>query len=91
MLTRTAGAETLRVILVTSAMGGEGKTSLSTYLAASLARSGQRTLLIDGDFRRPALHRIYDQPATPGFCELMRRECDLQDVSGLRRRRISGS
>ncbi len=80
MLTRTAGAETLRVILVTSAMGGEGKTSLSTYLAASLARSGQRTLLIDGDFRRPTLHRIYDQPAAPGFCELMRRECDLQDV-----------
>ena len=80
MLTRTAGVESMRVILVTSAMGGEGKTSLSTYLAASSARSGQKTLLIDGDFRRPSVHRIYDQPAGPGFCELMRGEYDIQEV-----------
>jgi polysaccharide biosynthesis transport protein len=80
MLTRTAGAESLRVILVTSAIGGEGKTSLSTYLAASLARSGQKTLLVDGDLRRPMVHRVYDQPNSPGFCELIRDECAVEDV-----------
>ena len=63
-----------RVVLVTSAVGGEGKTSLSSHLAISLARSGQRTLLIDGDFRRPMVHRLYDQPLEPGLSELVREE-----------------
>lgn len=74
MLTHTARAESLRVVLVTSAVGGEGKTSLSSHLATSLARSGQKTLLIDGDFRRPMVHRLFDQPPSPGFCELVRGE-----------------
>jgi polysaccharide biosynthesis transport protein len=47
MLTHTARAESHQVVLVTSAVGGEGKTTLSSHLATSLARSGQRTLLVD--------------------------------------------
>jgi polysaccharide biosynthesis transport protein len=80
MLTHAARAESLQVVLVTSAVGGEGKTSLASHLATSLARSGQRTLLIDGDLRRPMVHRIYDQPAGPGFCELLRGEFGSDDV-----------
>ena len=80
MLTHTARVESLRVLLVTSAVGGEGKTSLSSHLATSLARSGQRTLLIDGDLRRPMVHRLYDQPPGPGFCELLRGELGADDV-----------
>ncbi len=76
----TARTESLRVLLVTSAVGGEGKTSLSGHMATSLARSGQRTLLVDCDLRRPMVHQIYDQPPGPGFCELIRGESTVNDV-----------
>jgi succinoglycan biosynthesis transport protein ExoP len=65
-----------RTILVTSALPGEGKTSLAGHLAISLARAGYRTLLIDGDLRRPALHRVLNAAPTPGLCELLRGEAD---------------
>lgn len=66
-----------KTVLVTSAMPGEGKTSLSGHLAISLARAGYRTLLIDGDLRNPANHRVFDVPLGPGLCELLRGEADL--------------
>jgi capsular exopolysaccharide synthesis family protein len=49
----------LSKVLVTSCMQGEGKSVLASNLAVSLARHNQaRTLLIDGDLRRPAVHRL---------------------------------
>ena len=80
MLGHTVCDGSLRTLLVTSAVGGEGKTSLSNHLATSLARSGQKTLLIDGDFRRPMVHSLYDQDRAPGFCELLRGESASDDV-----------
>jgi polysaccharide biosynthesis transport protein len=74
MLAHAARADAIRVVLVTSAVSGEGKTSLSSHLSTSLARFGQRTLLIDADLRRPMVHRLFDQPQGPGFCELLRNE-----------------
>jgi len=49
-----------KVLLVTSSAPREGKTTLSSNLAASFARGGSRTLLIDGDLRRPRVHRATD-------------------------------
>jgi capsular exopolysaccharide synthesis family protein len=69
-----------RVVLVTSALGGEGKTSLSCHLAGSLARAGFRTLLIDGDMRRPAIHRAFGITAREGLSELLRQEVELGPV-----------
>jgi polysaccharide biosynthesis transport protein len=80
MLMHAARTESLRVVLVTSAVGGEGKTSLASHLATSLARSGLRTVLVDGDFRRPMVHLLYDQPSGPGFSELLRGEIGADDV-----------
>ena len=80
MLGHTVCDGSLRTLLVTSAVGGEGKTSLSNHLATSLACSGQKTLLIDGDFRRPMVHSLYDQDRAPGFCELLRGESASDDV-----------
>lgn len=75
-LLHASRSESVRVVMVTSAVKGEGKTSLATHLATSLARAGLRTLLVDGDLRRPSLHRLLGQPAAPGFCELVRGEID---------------
>jgi len=69
-----------QVVLVTSASTMEGRTTVASQLAASLARAGRRTLLIDGDLRRPALHALFDAPLEDGLCEVLRAEVDVADV-----------
>jgi polysaccharide biosynthesis transport protein len=56
-----------RSLLITSARPGEGKTTISANLAISLAQLGQRVLLVDGDLRRPNIHKIFRVPPRPGF------------------------
>lgn len=68
----TADANALRVVQITSAVGREGKTMLSSQLARSLARSGRRVLLIDGDLRSPAAHSLFGATLEPGLCDLLR-------------------
>lgn len=80
MLLRTAQQQSLRVVLVTSAQSGEGKTSLSTHLAASLAQVGYATLLIDGDLRNPIAHQVFNLARGPGLCDLLRHEATLDQV-----------
>jgi capsular exopolysaccharide synthesis family protein len=80
LLLYTAQAEGLRIILVTSASGGEGKTSLASHLAGSLARAWRKTLLLDGDLRNPSTHRLFDLSLEPGFSEVLRGEAELEDV-----------
>ncbi len=79
-LLHAARTEKLQVIMVTSAQGGEGKTSLATQLAASLARAWRKTLLIDGDLRHPATQQLFDVPLEPGFSEVLRGEVNLGDA-----------
>jgi capsular exopolysaccharide synthesis family protein len=66
--------------MVTSAGGGEGKTSLATHLAASLARGWRNTLLIDGDLRHPAAAAQLDVQAGPGLSEVLRGEAAADEV-----------
>ncbi|HBI45570.1 MAG TPA: hypothetical protein DDY78_22365 [Planctomycetales bacterium] len=73
-------SETLRVVMVASAVSGEGKTTLASHLAASLARGGRRTLLVDGDLRNPAAHKLFGMAAGPGFSELLRGEVEPGQV-----------
>jgi capsular exopolysaccharide synthesis family protein len=56
-----------KAILVTSTIPGEGKTLVSCNVAASFARHGRKTLLVDCDLRRPMLHRHYKQPNETGI------------------------
>jgi capsular exopolysaccharide synthesis family protein len=69
-----AGRETPKVILVTSAIAGEGKTTFAAQLAASLARADKRTLLLDGDLRHPSAHMALDLELRAGLPELLRGE-----------------
>lgn len=70
LLCRTAGDDH-RVVMISSAMAGEGKTTLAANLATSLASAGRRTLLVDFDLRRPMLHQVYQVPIGPGLGELL--------------------
>jgi capsular exopolysaccharide synthesis family protein len=80
MLVHAAQTASHRVVMITSAVGGEGKTSLASHLSTSLARSGLRTLLIDADLRSPSIHRLFDLPLTAGLSELLRGEVALADA-----------
>jgi capsular exopolysaccharide synthesis family protein len=79
-LLRDASALATRVIMVTSAVAGEGKTTLASNLATSLARAGRRTLLIDCDLRCPAAHQLFEQTLQPGLSEVLLGEIDLIDA-----------
>ena len=68
------GRDAPKVILVTSAVGHEGKTTFAAQLAASLARSDKRTLLLDGDLRHPNVHLALELDLRAGLPELLRGE-----------------
>lgn len=73
--------KTSRVLAVTSAISREGKTSLAAQLAVSVASATNRpTLLIDGDMRSPDLHRIFDIDLSPGLCEVLKGECNVEEA-----------
>ncbi len=80
MLLHASREAGVRVVMITSAEQGEGKTSLSCHLASSLARAGRRTLLVDCDLRSPVTHRLFDLPSGPGLCEVLREEATLDEV-----------
>ena len=69
-----------RCVLVTSAISGEGKTTLATQLATRCANAGISTLLIDADLRRASLNRILDIPEGPGLGDVLRNEVKVEDV-----------
>jgi capsular exopolysaccharide synthesis family protein len=58
-----------RTLAVTSALAGEGKTTVAVNLAISLAESSARVLLIDGDVRSPQIHKELGGPMTPGLVD----------------------
>jgi succinoglycan biosynthesis transport protein ExoP len=70
-----------KVLAVTSATSGEGKTSIAAQLAVSVASAtGRPTLLIDGDMRSPDLHRIFDLGRGPGLCEVLKGDCAAEEA-----------
>lgn len=61
----------LRSVLVTSASPGEGKSTIAGHLAVAHAEQGHRTLLIDGDLRRPSVHRRFGIPSAVGLSNVL--------------------
>ena len=74
------GRDAPKVILVTSAVEHEGKTTFASQLAASLARSGKRTLLLDGDLRHPNVHLALGLDLRAGLPELLRGEISADEA-----------
>lgn len=60
-----------KVIVITSAELGEGKSRTAANLAVVLAQAGHKTLLVDADFRRPSQHRIFGRIRNVGLSNLM--------------------
>lgn len=70
----------VQVLMISSAISGEGKTTVSLNLAAAFAEKGKRTLLIDCDLRNPSVARYLGQENTTGVTELLKGTADAKSV-----------
>ena len=68
-----------RVILVSSAIRAEGKTTVVSNLGIALAEINQKVLLIDGDMRKPRLNEVFNLPNDWGLSDLLREKSSLRD------------
>lgn len=60
-----------KVVLVTSAVPGEGKTFIAGNLALVMAYAGEKVLLVDGDMRAPSLHKVFGLDGSRGLSNLL--------------------
>ena len=67
-----------RVFMLTSALSGEGKSFMALNLAASLARIGNRVVLVDADLRSPTLHRAFNLTPMSGLVSYLAGETEFQ-------------
>jgi capsular exopolysaccharide synthesis family protein len=60
-----------QIVLVTSALHGEGKTEVTAGLGLALSQAGLRTWLVSADMRWPRLHELFDVDQSPGLAEVL--------------------
>ena len=82
MLFMPAGDFNPKSFLISSAIPGEGKSTLATDLAVTMALSGSKTLLIDGDLRRGRLNRHFAAKSEPGLAEVLKEMVPLDETIG---------
>jgi succinoglycan biosynthesis transport protein ExoP len=70
-----------RVIGVTSTVPGEGKSTVASNLAQSIANAGKRVILLDGDLRNPSLSRAFASNAKAGILEVMNGQIALKNAA----------
>jgi succinoglycan biosynthesis transport protein ExoP len=73
--------ESHRLLLVTSAAPGEGKTTVAAGLAMSLARMGRPTVLVDFDLQCPLLHEMFGLDLTPGIADVLAERLEPTDAA----------
>jgi len=69
-----------KTILITSPTQGNGKTMIAVNLALSMAMSGQKTILIDSDLRRPAVHSALKISKSPGLSDVIRNNMSASET-----------
>ena len=61
----------LKTMMITSAGPAEGKSTVLANLAVAMAQSGQKTIVVDADMRRPTQHKLFNIPQTPGLTNIL--------------------
>jgi receptor protein-tyrosine kinase len=80
ILSTRRNGEQGNTFLVTSAQPMEGKTTVVSNLAIGLAEIGNKVLLIDGDMRRPQLHKVFDQANSWGLSDVLREKNAIEEL-----------
>jgi polysaccharide biosynthesis transport protein len=70
-----------RMLAVTSAVPGDGKTTFTANFAITLANSGNKTLLIDADLRRGNVHGYFEQPLEGGLAEVLQGKLSIKEAT----------
>ena len=70
-----------QVLMVTSSISGEGKSTVAANLAISMALKGKRVILVDCDLRNPTTAKIFNlKEKYPGLVSVLRGECRVEDT-----------
>ena len=69
-----------KVLLVTSTEAGEGKSTISSNLALSLSQDNKKVIIIDGDLRKPSVHKQFGISGSVGLTELLIGEKSINDI-----------
>jgi capsular exopolysaccharide synthesis family protein len=70
----------LKTILITSTSPRDGKTTIAANLAVAMAQGNKRVVLLDGDLRRPAIHRMFGMANRSGLSDVFRGHLKLADA-----------
>ncbi len=70
-----------RILVVSSPLPGDGKSTTASNLAITLAANGQRTILIDGDLRRPMISKIFGLVEGAGLTDVLAGRAEMADVA----------
>jgi polysaccharide biosynthesis transport protein len=89
-----ASRQQLKVLMVTSSLGGDGKSTTSSNLAVALARAGKRVIVVSADLRRPRLNEFFGLLNDVGMSNLLSDSIRLARVTrdpGIPNLRVIGS
>ncbi len=70
----------LKSVLITSANNDEGKSFVAANIAITIAKTGEKVLLVDGNFISPKLNKLFNMPSTPSLAHYLLRKKELEDI-----------
>jgi len=76
----SSGDHTPRVLQICSAVFSEGKSTFCSNLAVIMAAAGERVLIVDGDMRKPTLHKIFKVPNSRGLSSILSGQVEMDEV-----------
>jgi polysaccharide biosynthesis transport protein len=77
----SGATDAMRTLLVTSPLGGDGKTTVCYNLAVAFAQQGKRVLLIDADMRKARMHHLMKISKMPGLSDVLATGLDWRDAA----------
>jgi len=72
--------EPIKKMVITSAIPGEGKTSVTANLALSMTELGKRVVILDADLRKPKINALFDLERVPGFTDYFMELASYSDI-----------